>query len=122
MTNSEDRSVARKNLDRTLSGESFSEEAFSGEEGLSRIYFEVTHNPIFNDESEVVGVAVLARDLTQRKVLEIELNTKISELEKFNKIMVGREIRMVELKHEINELCGKLNLPQRYKEAEEGIR
>jgi len=32
--------------------------------------------------------------------------------------MVGRELKMVELKLEINELCGRLDLPARYKVAE----
>jgi PAS domain S-box-containing protein len=110
-----DRVQAKINIDRALKGEQFIEEAFSGNEDLSRVYYEVSHNPIQNDDNEVIGVAVLARDLTQPKRLEVELNNKISELEKFNKIMVGRELRMAELKQEINELCTKLKLPVRYK-------
>ncbi len=58
-------------------------------------------------------------DITDRKKAENLLNDKINELEKFNKIMVGRELRMIELKKEINELCVKLKLPQRYKTPEE---
>jgi PAS domain S-box-containing protein len=115
MTIEEDRFQAKLNIDRALNGEQFTEEAFSGDEGLSRVYFEIAHNPILNDNAEVIGVAVLARDHSQRKRMEEELRNKISELEKFNKIMVGRELRMVELKQEINELCGKLELPVRYK-------
>src|SRR5208337_1300621 len=38
-----------------------------------RRYFEVTHNPIRNDEGAIVGVAVMARDLTERKRAEEEL-------------------------------------------------
>ena len=36
------------------------------------------------------------------------------ELEKFNRIMVGRENKMLELKQEINDLCTKMKLPPRY--------
>jgi PAS domain S-box-containing protein len=246
MSNEADSLTAKMNIDRALNGEQFTEEAFSGDNEMSRVYFEVSHNPVRNDNSEIIGVAVLAKDLTQRKKMEEELretgeylenlinyanapiivwdtnlritrfnnafenltglkaaevinknidllfpseskeesmvnirNTtlgkrwevveipiinidgtirtviwnsatiydkdrttpiasiaqgqditerkrterllmeKISELEKFNKLMVGREIKMIELKQEINELCLRLKLPLRYKAAEE---
>ncbi|MBK7132771.1 MAG: PAS domain S-box protein [Bacteroidales bacterium] len=248
MSNPDDRKKAKKNIDLALKGQQITEEAFSGEDRLSKLYFEVSHNPILNDKSEVIGVAVLARDMTHRKIIEEELretseylenlinyanapiivwdtnltitrfnhafesltglvasdvinkkidilfpaetkdesmvnirnttlgsrweiveipiknvdgtvrtviwnsatiydkdrvtpiaaiaqgqditeriNTenllkeKIHELEKFNKIMVGREIRMIELKKEINELCIKLKMPERYKAPKEII-
>jgi PAS domain S-box-containing protein len=72
------------------------------------------------DKDRITPVAAIAQgqDITDRKRAEKQLIDKIQELEKFNKVMVGRELKMVELKLEINELCGRLNLPARYKVAE----
>jgi len=38
---------------------------------------------------------------------ESELKSKVDELEKVNKLMIGRELRMVELKKELDEKLGK---------------
>ena len=35
-------------------------------------------------------------------------------VERFNRAAVGRELRMIELKKEINELCARLGQPARY--------
>lgn len=67
MTVEEDRVEAKRNIDRALEGERVVEEAYSGEEGLSRLYFEVVHNPIKNEDGQVAGVAVFARDITGSK-------------------------------------------------------
>jgi PAS domain S-box-containing protein len=56
----------------------------------------------------------LARDITDRKRAEKGLVDKIRELEKFNRLMVGRENRMIELKDEINELHARLGLPAKF--------
>ncbi|MGB2706081.1 MAG: PAS domain-containing protein [Candidatus Omnitrophota bacterium] len=47
-------------------------------------------------------------DITERKKIEGELTKKIHDLEKFNKIAVGRELKMKELKARIKELEAKL--------------
>jgi PAS domain S-box-containing protein len=47
-------------------------------------------------------------DLTERKKAEEELQQRTAELEEFNKVMIGRESRVIELKEEINALCVKL--------------
>jgi PAS domain S-box-containing protein len=59
----------------------------------------------------VLGVFAAARDITARKRAEEELAEqrrreldRLAELEKFQKLTVGRELRMVELKKEIEEL------------------
>jgi len=63
----EDREKAKQNLDRALAGERFSESSFSGEEVRSRLYFEVSHNPILAVDGSVIGVAVLSRNMTEHK-------------------------------------------------------
>lgn len=52
----------------------------------------------------------------ERKVAQRtrELKGNVNELERFNKIAVGRELRMIKLKKEINELCKKLGEKPRY--------
>lgn len=46
--------------------------------------------------------------------LERELRAKNFELGSFNRLMVGRELRMIELKQEIDALCAKYGEPLRY--------
>jgi len=72
-----DRVVAHANLDRALHGESFAESAYSGEPGSSRRFFEVTHDPMCDSSGAVVGVAVQARDLTERQELETALRESV---------------------------------------------
>ncbi|MBF0253121.1 MAG: HAMP domain-containing protein [Candidatus Omnitrophica bacterium] len=43
-----------------------------------------------------------------------EITDKIKELEKVNKSMRGRELRIIEMKREVNELCKELGRPEPY--------
>jgi len=54
-------------------------------------------------------------DITERKQTEIALKRQMDELERFNRAMVGRELQMIALKREINELCQAGGLPARYR-------
>jgi hypothetical protein len=63
-----------------------------------------------------LGVFAAARDVTAQKRAEDEVaeqRTKelerLSELERFQKLTVGRELKMIELKKEIVELKAKLS-------------
>jgi PAS domain S-box-containing protein len=53
-------------------------------------------------------------DITERKRAEEALQATNREIEEFNRAMVGRELRMIELKQEINEVCAQLGRPPRY--------
>jgi len=71
------------------------------------VYKDVTGN--------VLGVFAAARDVTAQKKAEEEVAEqrkkeliKLAELERFQKLTVGRELKMIELKNEINELKSKL--------------
>jgi GAF domain-containing protein len=62
-----------------------------------------------------LGTAILriqAEEEIKRRVEE--LNTAYEELMRFNNAMVGREIRMIELKKEINEMCERTGQLPRY--------
>jgi len=54
-------------------------------------------------------------DITERKNMEEELRRNFEELERFNKLAIGREIKMIELKEEINELMIQLGKVEKYK-------
>jgi hypothetical protein len=50
-----------------------------------------------------------------RKQAEQQLQQNMDELTRFNKAMVSRESRMIELKKEVNDLCESLGEPPRYR-------
>jgi PAS domain S-box-containing protein len=79
MTVKEDREKAKRNLDRALAGEVFVEAAYSGEEERSRRYFEVSHNPINTNDDTIIGVAVVAKDITERKRIQEQLRESEEE-------------------------------------------
>lgn len=71
--------------------------------------------PWYNLAGEIDGLIVYTEVITDRVKAEQELKEKIEELEKFNRAMVGRENRMIELKQEINELLVKSGQPKKYR-------
>ena len=57
-------------------------------------------------------------DITERKKAEAELKNRMDELDKFNKLMVGRENKMADLKKEINTLLEQFGQPKKYKDID----
>jgi len=56
-------------------------------------------------------------DITVQRQNQELLKQKYAELARFNAVAVGRELRMIELKLEVNELCMRLGEPPRHKIA-----
>ncbi|MBS0168989.1 MAG: PAS domain-containing protein [Nitrospira sp.] len=75
--------------------------------------------PLVNRDGDIVEWFGTGSDITERKRAEAELNVRNRELERFNHVMVGRELRMQELKQEINTLYGLRGDPPPYKPAGE---
>ena len=72
-------------------------------------------------DGELVGSVVVFRDITERKRGETVLVDKMEELEKFSRIAVGRELRMIELKEEINGLLQQLGRDAEYEIADKDM-
>ena len=64
--------------------------------------------------SQEFGVAFV-RDITDRKRAEKELRQNMDELEQFNKLAIGREEKMIQLKDEINQLLTGMGHEIKYK-------
>ncbi len=89
--------------------------------------------PIKNKKGEITGIFGVSRDITQIKKTEqelkkiknnleleikertFELETKLDEFKKINKIMVGRELKMVQLKEEIEKLKEEIKTTKKSK-------
>jgi two-component system CheB/CheR fusion protein len=70
--------------------------------------------PVFDEIGKVAAIAVFSRDVTQRRRIEEALRAQTEDLESFNSAAVGRELRMIELKREVNDLCCSAGLSPRY--------
>lgn len=72
----------------------------------SRVFTEISGNSIkIKGKNLVLGIV---RDISERKKIEQELKQKNIELGKFNKLAMGREFRIIDLKNKIKELENKL--------------
>lgn len=85
-------------------------ERFETEVKTMNMWFEVS---VYSPER---GFFVAVFDvITDRKRAEEELRKKIKELEQFNDLTVGRELVMIELKKEVNELLKKSGEKEKYR-------
>ena len=74
------------------------------------------HNcsPILDDNGKYIGRRGTNRDITKRKLAEEDLEKRYNELLLFNEVTVDREIKMIELKKEINEFLEKSGKKPKY--------
>jgi PAS domain S-box-containing protein len=84
-----------------------------------RVQVEFVSNVYLVDNYRVIQCNI--RDITERKLAEKKIQQQgrdlkeiNAELTAFNRAMVGRELRMIELKKEIDKLCRQFGLPTRY--------
>lgn len=80
------------------------------------LYWEyVSVSAIRNEAEEVLSFLWMGEDITGQKRMHEELKRRISELERFAGLTADRELRMIELKQEINLLREQLGEGARYK-------
>ncbi len=70
--------------------------------------------PFVNDVGKPYQYVVIRTDVTKQKEAEEKLKEYTLELEQFNHLAVGRELTMIDLKKQINQLLGELNRQPEY--------
>jgi PAS domain S-box-containing protein len=78
-----------------------------------KIIVEVRESPLIENGKTVAIIGSLV-DITERKQAEDDLKKKNKDLEETNSVMVGRELKMIELKKEINELLKAMGKDEKY--------
>jgi len=78
------------------------------------LYFLMRLSPYRTTEDHISGLVITFYDISERKKAEELLREKMEELQRFNKAMVSRETKMIELKKEVNDLSQMLQKPEPY--------
>lgn len=81
----------------------------------------VSAEPLLDEEGKLNRIICTYHDITARKRTEEQIAEQMAtlqrlndELSRFNSVAVDRELRMIELKKEINALCARLGEPPSY--------
>ena len=77
--------------------------------------------PLTDEMGAVTGLVGIGHDITNRKIAEEQIKQKVKELAlsndeltRFNRLAIGREMRMIELKQHCNRLASQLGIPPPY--------
>jgi PAS domain S-box-containing protein len=79
---------------------------------------EHTVMPLKDEQGRGIGWVSVVRDITERKRAEEEIKKQLDELQRWQDATLGREMRILDLKRELNELLGQAGQPPRYPSAE----
>jgi hypothetical protein len=87
-----------------------------------RVWVRTIGEAVRDSAGRIIRVQGAFQDISERKHTERRLRQQADELRarnealaRFNDVAVGRELRMVELKREVNELCGRLGESPRHR-------
>jgi len=72
----------------------------------------------YDESGKPIFSSGLVWDITDLKSVEMKLQDRMAELERFSRLTVNREEKMIQLKAEINSLLEQLNQPPKYKIVE----
>jgi hypothetical protein len=105
----------KKYLSIRKEGSKLVSESYHPDMGDGGMYLSGNASLIYDAAGQVAGAIESLRNNTESKHMEEELRRNVEELERFNKLAIGREIKMIQLKEEINELRSQLSQDPKYK-------
>jgi len=72
-------------------------------------------SPILDPNGRIVRFLAVKQDVTERRKADEQMRRTAAEMEQMNRLMTGREERVLELKAEVNELCRALGRKDSYR-------
>ncbi len=66
------------------------------------LIMQASANPIIGKDGKLMGYMAIQHDITEKKKVLEELSQRTEELQKLNSLMIGRELKMAEMKEELN--------------------
>jgi PAS domain S-box-containing protein len=79
------------------------------------VFINLSVSCVRDANGEVDKVLASLLDITESKKTEVELQRRFGELNRFRKIAIGRELKMIALKKEINQLLEQHGFSHKYK-------
>ncbi|GAB0057162.1 Sensor histidine kinase RcsC [Candidatus Magnetaquicoccaceae bacterium FCR-1] len=76
-----------------------------------RVLLEEVRTPFWNEHGQLLGILGISRDITERKQVEeklrenLALRDRMADVERFNRLALGREQRIIELKYLVNAMA-----------------
>jgi len=105
--------VFRRIMAGELAAEEYHENPVRRRDGSRRLI--AWHNAVLTDRrGAITGTLSSGEDITERKAAEAELKQRNEELERFDRAATGRELEMIRLKRQVNELAAELGRPAPY--------
>jgi PAS domain S-box-containing protein len=77
-------------------------------------YFLAIKGPLRGADCQIFGTYGISRDITERKIAEENIKRRNAELEHFNRVAIDRELRMIALKREVNDMARAAGRPAPY--------
>ena len=77
-------------------------------------YVEVVKTPIKTAAEQIIGIQGIFWDVTEKKRTDEDLKQHLDEIERLNRLFIGRERKLIDLKQRVNELSIKSNLDPPY--------
>ncbi|GBE04621.1 putative transcriptional regulatory protein pdtaR [bacterium BMS3Abin10] len=75
----------------------------------TRVAIDDSGAPIKDEKGNILGVVLVFRDIRERRSIEKDLARRVEELESFYHMAIGRELKMKDLKEEIEALKTELS-------------
>lgn len=101
-----------------VGGPSVNQEWITFADDGHRALLETIKTPMRNAEGRIIGVLGIARDITALQQSREQLASQVEELRRWQEATLGREMRILELKREVNALLLEAGLPPRYSSAD----